>query len=215
MSQKQASDAIVAYLCERWNHLFRLTTVEQAMQALRIEPDVGLRRHVGDYLAAQPDLHPVLRRWGYRTLVLTEAEKLTARLLALWSPGVAWDESAAAALLHVDVPTVRQALVMLEATGLVERIPTEPAQPRLVSDVRQRVGPIGLMFHTVRLASGERFNVPCARDALMLVQGRHGDEVVHLADACAHCTRRLTVRFDHGAVAVATPETTVFFRGGG
>lgn len=213
-------DALLDHLRRRWDHLFRLTTVEQAMRALGLPLDARLRRAVADHLAARPEIHPVVRRWGYRTLVLNASEKLLARRLSL-QPAAAWNEAAAALDLQVSPARLRAALAMLGHVGFLEpgreaesRASPVARSPSLVPAWAQRAGPRGFAYHTVRLADGEEFDVPCARDVLLLVAGRHPWETVRLADACGHCPRRIAVRFERARVAAAAPGTVGFFRGG-
>src|SRR5688500_5626144 len=96
------ADSIVSHLRERWDHLFRLTTVEQAMAALGLPPDDNLRLAVGDRLRAQPDIHQALVRWGPLTFILTEQEKLLARRLVRQGtqPGSRVSRAAIAGALH-------------------------------------------------------------------------------------------------------------------
>ena len=70
---------LLDHLHRRWDELFRLTTLSQGAAALGQPIDDDRRARLGEWLLAHPETHPNVRRWGARTFVLTEAEKLAAR----------------------------------------------------------------------------------------------------------------------------------------
>lgn len=82
MTRTVEDERLLAHLGGRWGELFRLTTLEQGMLALGQEPERARRLRLGDELLARPGLHPTVERWGARTFILTEDEKLLGRELA-------------------------------------------------------------------------------------------------------------------------------------
>src|SRR5947207_7687307 len=51
------------------------------MNAVKVAQSDETRFRIGNYIKAHPELHEVIRRWGWVTLVLTPDEKLIARAL--------------------------------------------------------------------------------------------------------------------------------------
>jgi hypothetical protein len=72
---------VVEYLVNDWGQDFSVTSVDIAMAALKVEQSDETRFRIGSYIKAHPELHEVIRRWGWVTLVLTPDEKLIARAL--------------------------------------------------------------------------------------------------------------------------------------
>jgi hypothetical protein len=137
--------------------------MEQAMLACGQATNVTRRRRLGDYLLAHPELHPALERWGARTFILTEDEKLLGRYLvqhAVDGRGQTTRAAAAAAIGGSEMQ-VERGLALLEHLGLVE---TSRARGAIVSFIApnwpELMGPLAFTFHTVQRDSGERFNVP-------------------------------------------------------
>ena len=72
---------VIDYLVSDWGQDFSVTSVDIAMAALKVEQSDETRFRIGSYIKAHPELHEVIRRWGWVTLVLTPDEKLIARAL--------------------------------------------------------------------------------------------------------------------------------------
>lgn len=154
---------LLAHLQQRWGELFRLTTLDQGMLALGQAPDHARRVRLGDELLAQPSLHPTVERWGARTVILTEGEKLLGRHLAqLAEEGR--DEVGlvdAAATLEASVDDVERGLRTLAHLDLLTyRAHDGVASFSFRDGWRTLLGPLGFAFHTVQREGGERFNVP-------------------------------------------------------
>lgn len=49
---------------------------------------------------------------------------------------------------------------------------------------------------------------------MLLVSSRYADQRVTIDDACAHCTDRIRIVFEHGELIEVTPPETIAFRGG-
>jgi hypothetical protein len=160
---RPAERRVLAYLRSRWDQLFRLTTVAQAMAALGLPEDDASRLRVGDYLLAHPGVHPVVPRWGARTLILTEDEKLLCRYLAHHAASGRGQVpvAAAAAAIQRAPAEVARGLAVLRHVGLIDvRRVGEAIAYTLAWNWRELAGPLGFAFHTVTLQTGEQFNVP-------------------------------------------------------
>ena len=161
-AQKQIT-AVVSHLRERWEELFRLTTVEQAMIALGLPNNDHLRLAIGDELRAHPDLHPALIRWGQLGFILTEDEKLLGRTLTHSMMNRQGQISVAKVATALDgaETDVEQGLHVLRHVGLLDWHRAHDAiSYTLAPRWQDLVGPLGFTYHTVQLEYGERFNVP-------------------------------------------------------
>ncbi len=72
---------VIDYLVNDWGQDFSVTSVDIAMAALKVERSDETRFRIGNYIKTHPELHEIIRRWGWVTLVLTPDEKLVARAL--------------------------------------------------------------------------------------------------------------------------------------
>src|SRR5437879_8256766 len=72
---------VIDYLVSDWGQDYSVTSVDIAMNAVKVAPSDETRFRIGNYIKAHPELHEVIRRWGWVTLVLTHDEKLIARAL--------------------------------------------------------------------------------------------------------------------------------------
>src|SRR2546427_8207698 len=72
---------VIDYLVKDWGEDSSVTSVDIAMNAVKVAPSDETRFRIGNYIKAHPELHEVIRRWGWVTLVLTPDEKLIARSL--------------------------------------------------------------------------------------------------------------------------------------
>ncbi len=199
-------ERIVAHLAVVWERVFRLTTIEQAMAALGLPPHRALRLRVAEHLAARVELYPTLRRWGHVRFALSRSELRLGLLLAA-SPGLSPD--AAAHRLGVPTATVRRALPALRRLGLLEPAPSDApygdAGLLLAADHRQHLGPLGFAAHQVTLADGERFDVPCVRDALLLARYRYARERVMLETHCPGSARPIGLGIERGEIVAVEP----------
>ncbi len=72
---------VIEYLQGVWGKDNSVTSVDQAMAAVGLRPSDETRLRIGQYIKQHPELHVVIRRWGWETLVLTPNEKLIARAI--------------------------------------------------------------------------------------------------------------------------------------
>src|SRR5882724_10451676 len=78
---KAQDQKVIDYLVKDWGQDFSVTSVDIAMTALKVEQSDETRFRIGNYIKTHPELHEIVRRWGWVTLVLTPDEKLIARAL--------------------------------------------------------------------------------------------------------------------------------------
>src|SRR5712691_12577406 len=62
---------VIDYLVSDWDEDYSVTSVDIAMNTLKVAPSDETRFRIGNYIKAHPELHEVIRRWGWVTLVLT------------------------------------------------------------------------------------------------------------------------------------------------
>jgi len=153
---------VIDYLVKDWGEDYSVTSVDIAMNALKVAPSDETRFRIGNYIKAHPELHEVIRRWGWVTLVLTPDEKLIARALinserdGKPTPSV----SELTKAVGIKRPDVKRGLAMLERYEILKKdskaggigysvIPRYIKwQPRL-----------DFVFHKISLDSGRQFNV--------------------------------------------------------
>src|SRR5438128_12468148 len=93
------------------------------MNALKVAPSDETRFRIGNYIKTHPELHEIIRRWGWVTLVLTPDEKLIARALINTerdnkpSPSV----SELATAVGIAEPDVKRGLAMLERYEILKK----------------------------------------------------------------------------------------------
>jgi hypothetical protein len=158
-----AAEHILAHLRIQWDDALRLTTIAQAQAALALPPDAAVRRTLGRYLLAHPQVHPAVARWGAPAFALTEDEQLLGRYLNGHVPDDAGQRPLpeVAATLNRAPVEVEEGLSTLAALGLLTWARDgEAVRFRFPADLRQRLGPLGWTFHTVEVEGEGRFNVP-------------------------------------------------------
>src|SRR6266404_4495305 len=117
---------VIDYLVKDWGEDSSVTSVDIAMNAVKVEPSDDTRFRIGNYIKAHPELHEVIRRWGWVTLVLTPDEKLIARALtnaereSKPAPGA----SELAKAVGVSEAQVKRGLSMLERYEILKKDPS-------------------------------------------------------------------------------------------
>ena len=158
---KSDEQRVINYLLGDWGKDYSVTSVDIAMRAVGVKQSIEARFRIGSHIKAHPELHEVIRRWGWVTLVLTPDEKLIARALINAerdgdsAPGL--PEIAKAVGLSQD--QVKQGLSMLERHEIIER---DPSRGGAGYKVRQRYlkwePRLDFLFHKVALGNGREFN---------------------------------------------------------
>jgi hypothetical protein len=152
---------VIDYLVNDWGQDFSVTSVDIAMAALKVEQSDEARFRIGNYIKTHPELHEVIRRWGWVTLVLTPDEKLIARALinaerdGKPTPGT----SELAKAVGMTEAQVERGLSMLERYEILKKDSS-------AGNVSYRVMPhyikweprLDFVFHQISLDSGRQFN---------------------------------------------------------
>ena len=151
---------VIDYLVNDWGQDFSVTSVDIAMQALKLAPSDETRFHIGNYIKTHPELHEVIRRWGWVTLVLTPDEKLIARALinaerdAKPVPGA----SELAKAVGVSEAQVKRGLSMLERYEILKKDPSASTAYRVMPHYIKWEPRLDFVFHKVSLDNGRQFN---------------------------------------------------------
>jgi len=153
---------VIDYLVKDWGEDYSVTTVDIAMKAVKVDQSDEIRFRIGSYIKAHPELHEIIRRWGWVTLVLTPDEKLIARALvnADRDGKSAPSLSELAQAVAISEPDVKRGLAMLERYEILSK-------DAKVAGTGYRVMPryikweprLDFVFHNVSLNSGREFSV--------------------------------------------------------
>ena len=153
---------VIDYLVKDWGEDSSVSSVDIAMNAVKVAPSDETRFRIGNYIKAHPELHEVIRRWGWVTLVLTPDEKLIARALVNaerdGKPAPSLTELAKA--VSVKEPDVKRGLAMLERHEILKRDSKAGGVGYAVISRYIKWQPrLDFVFHTISLDSGRQFNV--------------------------------------------------------
>jgi hypothetical protein len=152
---------VIDYLVNDWGQDFSVTSVDIAMQALKVEPSDETRFRIGNYIKTHPELHEVIRRWGWVTLVLTPDEKLIARALV----NAERDSKPTPSTLElvkamgVSEAEVKRGLSMLERYEILKKDTTAGnTSYRAMPHYLKWEPRLDFVFHKVSLDNGRQFN---------------------------------------------------------
>jgi hypothetical protein len=158
---KPEEKKVIDYLVKDWGEEYSVTSVEIAMDALKVKQSDETRFRIGSYIKAHPELHEVIRRWGWVTLVLTPDEKLTARALINAEregkpvPSV----SDIAKALGVTEDQAKRNLSMLERYEILQKDASAGAAGyKVVSRYIKWEPRLDFLYHKATFASGRQFN---------------------------------------------------------
>ena len=153
---------VIDYLVKDWGEDSSVSSVDIGMNALKVAPSDETRFRIGNYIKAHPELHEVIRRWGWVTLVLTPDEKLIARALinaerdSKPMPSV----SELAKAVGVKEPDVKRGLAMLERYEILKKDSKAGGVGYAVMPYYIKWQPrLDFVFHKISLDNGRRFNV--------------------------------------------------------
>jgi hypothetical protein len=153
---------VIDYLVKDWGEDYSVTTVDIAMKAVKFDQSDESRFRVGSYIKAHPELHEVIRRWGWVTLVLTPNEKLIARALvnAERDSKSAPSLSELAHAVAISEPDVKRGLSMLERYEILSKDAKAGGTGYRVMPRYIKWEPrLDFVFHNVTLDSGRQFSV--------------------------------------------------------
>ncbi|HYJ89056.1 MAG TPA: hypothetical protein VEW46_23520 [Pyrinomonadaceae bacterium] len=151
---------VINYLVADWGEDYSVTSVDIAMAALKMKPSEESRFRIGNHIKAHPELHEIIRRWGWVTLVLTPDEKLIARTLinaerdGKPQPTV----SDIAKAVGITEAQTDRGLSMLERYEVVQRAASKGAGYKVVPRYIKWEPRLDFIFHKVSLDSGRQFN---------------------------------------------------------
>lgn len=152
---------VIDFLVNDWGKDYSVTSLDIAMDAVGVKQSEETHFRIGSYIKAHPELHEVIRRWGWVTLVLTPDEKLIARVLIDaerdGKPGPSVSEIANA--VGIGEEQTKSGLSMLERYEILKRDnaaggPSYTVVPRYLKWEPR----LDFLFHTVTLERGRRFN---------------------------------------------------------
>ena len=153
---------VIDYLVKDWGEDSSVSSVDIAMNAVKVAPSDETRFRIGNYIKAHPELHEVIRRWGWVTLALTPDEKLIARALINAerdnkpTPSV----SELAKAVGIKEPDVKRGLAMLERYEILKRDSKAGGVGYAVIPRYIKWQPrLDFVFHKISLDSGLQFNV--------------------------------------------------------
>jgi len=153
---------VIDYLVNDWGQDFSVTSVDIAMAALKVERSDETRFRIGNYIKTHPELHEIIRRWGWVTLVLTPDEKLIARALinperdGKPTPSVA-ELAKAVGVIEAEI---RRGLNMLERYEILKKDSgAAKAGYRVMPHYIKWEPRLDFVFHKISLDSGRHFNV--------------------------------------------------------
>ena len=158
---KPEEERVLNYLLADWGKDYSVTSVDIALRAVRVKDSDETRFRIGSYIKAHPELHEVIRRWGWVTLVLTPDEKLIARALVNaerdGKPAPSIEEIAKAAGITED--QAKRNLSMLERYEIIQRNPSRGgAGFNVIARYLKWEPRLDFLFHQVTLADGRQFN---------------------------------------------------------
>ena len=153
---------VIDYLVKDWGEDYSVTSIDIAMNEVKVAPSEETRFRIGNYIKAHPELHEVIRRWGWVTLVLTPDEKLIARSLINaerdGKPAPSLTELARA--VSIKEPDVKRGLAMLERYEILKKDSKADGVGYSVIPRYIKWQPrLDFVFHKISLDSGRQLNV--------------------------------------------------------
>jgi len=149
---------VIEHLLAVWGKDHSVMSVDQAMEAVGLRPSDETRFRIGQHIKQHPELHVVIRQWGWETLVLTPNEKLIARAIInaarQQKPTPALAEIAKA--VAISPQRVGRGLAMLERYQILKRdesvggVGYAPAAPRYLNWHPR----LDFIFHRMAISSG-------------------------------------------------------------
>ncbi|MGI9165357.1 MAG: hypothetical protein ACR2G5_03060 [Pyrinomonadaceae bacterium] len=151
---------VIKYLVADWGEDYSVTSVDIAMAALKMKPSDESRFRIGNHIKTHPELHEIIRRWGWVTLVLTPDEKLIARTLINADRDGKPQPTVSDIAKAVGITEVKadQGLSMLERYEIVQRAASKGAGYKVVTRYIKWEPRLDFIFHKVSLDGGRQFN---------------------------------------------------------
>jgi hypothetical protein len=151
---------VIEYLVADWGEDYSVTSVDIAMAALKVKPSDETRFRVGSHIKARPELHEIIRRWGWVTLVLTPDEKLIARSLINAQRDGKPEPTVAeiAKAVGITAEQTDRGLAMLERYEIVRHATGKGASYKVAPRYIKWEPRLDFLFHRVSLDTGRQFN---------------------------------------------------------
>jgi hypothetical protein len=160
---KGDEERIVQYLLKDWGTDYSITSVDTAIDALGLRQSDQERFRIGKYIKDHPELHSVIRQWGWQTVALTPNEKLVARAIVnrerdKQKPPSMEDLEKAVGISGKDA---KAAIEMLARLGILKRDKSVGGIGYVAAETRYvNWQPwLDFQFHKVTLSSGRTFSV--------------------------------------------------------
>jgi len=157
----------VHVLLHDWQDIFRCTTIDQALERAGVPVSHERRLVIATSLLESAEIQEAMR-WQPATYILTNEEKLIARVLLRREQHSQPLPAAAdiAQALSLAEEKVRDGLAALAWVGFLK---VEGEEVQLAPDYRSFLSGLGFYYHEVVLEKGERFNTNCALDVFTMV----------------------------------------------
>ncbi len=154
---------VIEYLQGVWGKDNSVTSVDQAMEVVGMRPSDETRLRIGQHIKRHPELHVVIRQWGWETLVLTPDEKLIARAIinAAREQKPAPTLAEIAKAVAISQNDVKRGLTMLEQYQILKRdeavggVGYAVAAPRYLNWHPR----LDFVFHRMTVSSGRNTSV--------------------------------------------------------
>lgn len=213
---------VVKYLQEDWEKRYRVTNIKQGIEGLGLAYTDEMRLRIGAHLklayAGKAVFSKRLEEWGPETFILTNEEKLVARcfLLNFKRFRTVPTEIEIAQAVDLDGERIDIALDVLYQLGFIDKHGSRGhIRYELPGDYDRFLRGLGLTFHTVILGNGEKFNVQCSVDALILATGVYADQNVSIDDSCFHCLDKVQIVTMKGKIIPQNSQTIRLYEGTG
>jgi predicted DNA-binding transcriptional regulator len=133
------------------------------MEALGLPQSDAMRFRIGSHIKKHPELHEVVRQWGWQTLALTPNEKLVARAIVNAESDKQSPPSMAdlAKLVGISEKEARSAVGMLARFGILKRNSSVGGVGYVAGAARYLDWTpwLDFQFHRLTLSSGRVFCV--------------------------------------------------------
>jgi hypothetical protein len=148
---------VLDYLVANWGKDTAVTGIDLATEIVGGNYTPEDRYALATYIREHPEVHRVIRRFGWEPVALNPTEKLISRQLS-WAEREKRPAPSLAELARsvgAEAGAIREALRMLERLGIVRRDPTAGGVGYRMASVRyvhwEGLGRIDFMYHRVQV----------------------------------------------------------------
>lgn len=154
---KRLVDALLA----DWGERMHSTSIALAMDNLKLPPDDGLRREVGQYFRDNPNVANNIKFWGANNYILSNEEKRIAKYVinTYDSTDKLPTIDAMARDLEMSRSKLKDRLAFMEKVGLL-KVSSETVLGYDLTDKYARWGgPLRYNYHTIRISGEKPYDV--------------------------------------------------------